>query len=587
MNIRLKLLVSPVVIGIVFTIAIYFSFQENSRITDDMKEASSALINTVIDQVYQDTVLPHMQVVETMSIDPLLTLEPDTANELLANLKKYKSIESVFILDANEKVFAGEIRSKAKYDFGKPLPGQFQLGIDLNKLVFSRSEANLIYSNPIISQGEKIGRLQVVFSLENLRKIEKTMLEQIKHNADQNKARSLNILIGCILVIIAAVMVIFYVARGITNPLTKVMAFAQRMSEGDLTTEVVVNKNDEIGNMASALDQSRRNLSDMIAQIKGNADILRTSSGEMTAYSAKMAAAADEMSTRSVSVAGSTEQMSSGINAMASAAEEMSVSIQSVSSTAEQMSQNMNAVAAAIEEMSTSIRTVADTAQEGSQIALQAAEVSVSTTGTMGALGGAAKEIGQVTDLIKRIAEQTNLLALNATIEAASAGDAGKGFAVVANEIKELAKQSAGAAENIAERIEGVQVNTKEAAKAIDAVAAIINRMNASSLAISKAVQQQTVTATEISGNVQQAKTGVNQIAGAMTEIARGANDVSNSAAETAKGVNEVSANIQSVSKSAGDSNISAQCVNDSAGEVAKIAARIQEQAGRFKVKAL
>jgi methyl-accepting chemotaxis protein len=204
----------------------------------------------------------------------------------------------------------------------------------------------------------------------------------------------------------------------------------------------------------------------------------------------------------------------------------------------------------------------------------------------MKALSSAAKEIGQVTSMIKRIAEQTNLLALNATIEAASAGDAGKGFAVVANEIKELARQSAQAAEDIARRIEGVQLNTEEAAKANDAITDIINKINKSSLQISKSVHQQTTAAAEVSANIQQAKIGVNNIASAMTEIARGSNDVSRSAIETAKGVNEVSANVQAVSQSVNDSSIGIQVVNASANELAKMAAQIQEMAGRFKIKA-
>ena len=111
-------------------------------------------------------------------------------------------------------------------------------------------------------------------------------------------------------------------------------------------------------------------------------------------------------------------------------------------------------------------------------------QMSQSATDTMNVLGKAAKDIGEVTALIKRIAEQTNLLALNATIEAASAGDAGKGFAVVANEIKELASQSAQAAEDIARRIEGAQSNTEEAVRVISGISDVIDSINESSAVI-------------------------------------------------------------------------------------------------------
>lgn len=375
-----------------------------------------------------------------------------------------------------------------------------------------------------------------------------------------------------------------FIATGVLGPVSEVVDLANSLAGGDLSRRLNMKRKDEIGNMADALDDSCKNLADLMTQIRGDAGILANSAEEMSSVSAQMASNAEEMSTQSDTVAGTTEQTSANINAMASAAEEMSVNIQSVTSTAEQMSQNMNTVATAIEEMSSSIKEVAGSAQEGAHIADTAMEMSDSATKTMAVLGQGAREIGQVTDLIKRIAEQTNLLALNATIEAASAGDAGKGFAVVANEIKELASQSAQAAEDIARRIEGVQDNTEEAVKSIGGMADVINKINESSTVITKSVEQQTITATEISGSVQQANTGASNIASSIAEVARGANDVSRSAAEAAIGVNEVSENIQGVSKAAGDSNTGAQQVNSSANELAKMSSQILEMVGQFTV---
>lgn len=375
-----------------------------------------------------------------------------------------------------------------------------------------------------------------------------------------------------------------FIATGVLGPVSKVVDLANSIAGGDLSRRLNMTRKDEIGSMADALDDSCKNLADLITQIRQDADRLANSAEEMSTVSAQMASSSEEMSTQSDTVAGTTEQMSTSINAMASAAEEMSVNIQNVTSTAEQMSQNMNTVATAIEEMSSSIKEVAGSAQDGAHIADTAMEMSDSATKTMDVLGQGAREIGQVTDLIKRIAGQTNLLALNATIEAASAGDAGKGFAVVANEIKELASQSAQAAEDIAKRIEGVQDNTEEAVRSIDGIADVISKINESSTVIMKSVEQQTITANEISGNVQQANTGTNNIASTIAEIANASNDMAKSTAEAAKGVNEVSANIQGVSQAAGDSNSGAQQVNTSAVELAKIAEQIQEMVGRFKV---
>jgi len=432
------------------------------------------------------------------------------------------------------------------------------------------------------AKGKKIGVLMVAMPEQVITEID----QRVSRHGNTEKRKLQLWLLGFGIAALAALVVIsMIIADRVAQPIISVVALADAIAGGDLTQRLNMDRKDEVGHMAIALDNSCKNLSGMIARIKGNADMLAGASEELSTVSAQMASSAEEMSAQSGTVAGATEQMSANINSMASAAEEMSVGIQSVSSTAEQMSQNMDAIASAVEELSVSIKDVAASAQAGSNTAANATAMSTSATETMTALSTAAGEIDKVTSLIKRIAEQTNLLALNATIEAASAGDAGKGFAVVANEIKELARQSAQAAEDIAKRIEGVQVNTKEADSAIGKIAEIINQVNESSLVITNSVEQQTVTANEISGNVQQASSGVNNIASAIAEIARGANDVSKSAAEAAKGVTEVSANTQGVSQAANDSNAGAHQISASAGELAKMAVEIQTMVGQFKVE--
>jgi len=147
--------------------------------------------------------------------------------------------------------------------------------------------------------------------------------------------------------------------------------------------------------------------------------------------------------------------------------------------------------------------------------------------------------------VITSIAEQTNLLALNATIEAARAGEAGKGFAVVANEVKELAKQTAQATEEIGQKIGAIQTDTKDAVHAIAEITTIINQVNDISNTIASAVEEQTVTTTEIGRNVQEAAKGAGEIANNIAGVATAAKT-------TSEGAQKVQQSSQSVNEMAG-----------------------------------
>src|SRR5579862_2192236 len=128
--------------------------------------------------------------------------------------------------------------------------------------------------------------------------------------------------------------------------------------------------------------------------------------------------------------------------------------------------------------MNASIKEIARNATEAARIASGAVKVARETNDTVNKLGESSVEIGKVIKVITSIAQQTNLLALNATIEAARAGEAGKGFAVVANEVKELAKQTAAATEEISQKIEAIQQDTGGAVRAITEIGAIIDQIN-------------------------------------------------------------------------------------------------------------
>jgi methyl-accepting chemotaxis protein len=217
---------------------------------------------------------------------------------------------------------------------------------------------------------------------------------------------------------------------------------------------------------------------------------------------------------------------------MASTAEETAVQANVVSAASEQVSRNVASVATASEQMQASIREISKNANDSARVAKNAVGMALTTNDTMKKLGQSSQEIGNVIKVITSIAQQTNLLALNATIEAARAGEAGKGFAVVANEVKELAKQTAKATEEISQKIEAIQGDTKGAVTAIEEIGSIINQINDISNSIASAVEEQTVTTNEIGRSVTEAAQGVN-------EIARNIGGVATSAKNTTQGAND------------------------------------------------
>ncbi|PCJ60944.1 MAG: hypothetical protein COA79_07755 [Planctomycetota bacterium] len=464
-----------------------------------------------------------------------------------------------------------------------------------NKIIIDYNGNSVLSSfSPLNVFGNRWGILAEIDEAEAfaINKEINALSKKVGEKIDSSKSHSVELILWVILslCVISAFLAYFLckiISNGITKPIIKTVELANAMAKGDMSKTLDITSKDEIGELAVALNKTTHELSAMIHQIQNHSNMLGGSSEELATISTQMVSGSEEMTQQSTNVAGATEQMSTNINTMASAVEEMSTNTGSVSSAAEEMSQNMSSVASAIEEMSTSINGIGKNSKEGKLIAKEAMEMAGLATETMNVLGEAAKEIGQVTETIKSIAEKTDLLALNATIEAASAGEAGKGFAVVANEIKGLANRSAQAAEDIANRIDGVQKNSSDAIEVIEKVSSIINKINESINVITLSVEEQTCTSNEIASNINQADIGVKNIAESIGEIAKGANDISKNAGEAAKGANDVSINIQGVNQAAEESNAGAQQINTSAKELSSIAGELKELVDKFKVNSV
>lgn len=232
-------------------------------------------------------------------------------------------------------------------------------------------------------------------------------------------------------------------------------------------------------------------------------------------------------------LASSSEELTSVSQQMSAAAEETTAQANLVSAAAEQVSGNARIVSGSIDNLVTSIHEIAKNAQAAAATARQAVDMAGTTSSTMNALGHSSTEIGKVVKVITSIAEQTNLLALNATIEAARAGEAGKGFAVVANEVKELARETARATEEIGGKIEAMQGDTQRAVAAIAEIGSVIERIDDLQTKIAAAVEEQSVTTSEISRNIVEATTGSTEIAENIVQVAQAAQSTAEGASNT------------------------------------------------------
>jgi methyl-accepting chemotaxis protein len=365
-------------------------------------------------------------------------------------------------------------------------------------------------------------------------------------------------LVLIVFVIGAIVVLALWFTGKITKPINGAVNMLKDIAEGegDLTKRLEFSSRDEIGDMGRWFNVFMEKLQTLIREIAQNTGTLNDASKGLSAIAAQMSGSTEAMSSRSNSVAGSAEDMSTTMNSVAAASE--------------QAAANVDMVAAATEEMTSMVQEIAGNSEKARTITSSAVTQAGSTSQKVGELGRAAKEISNVTEVITEISEQTNLLALNATIEAARAGEAGKGFAVVANEIKELARQTSQATQEIKSKIEGIQGSTSDTVTQIEQITGVINEVNEIVGTIATAVEEQAVTSREITTNVSQASQGIQEVNKNVSQSSAVAGTISGDIAD-------VNNSVQEISSSSGQVNLNAE-------DLSKLSGRLQELVGRFKI---
>lgn len=300
-------------------------------------------------------------------------------------------------------------------------------------------------------------------------------IESMKSTQDSMGRTSLFAYI-CILLVLTISSVVFLV-RPIKKGLGAISDWVHAMSRGDLTKEVNINTNDEIGDMALGLR-------DMIGKVKK----VITQTIE----------ASNRVSTAADQIAEANQNFSQRIT-------EQAASVEETSST--------------MEEMSASIRQTADNAREANKLAQSAKtsaesgiKVMEDTIGAMDEINKSSGKIANISNVIEEIAFQTNLLALNAAVEAARAGEHGKGFAVVASEIRNLAQRASQSAKEITGLIEDSVDKTGRGVQ-------LAHELNKKLEEISLGVKKVADLMDEVAASAQEQASGINQVNTAITQI--------------------------------------------------------------------
>lgn len=284
-------------------------------------------------------------------------------------------------------------------------------------------------------------------------------------------------------------------------------------ADGNLSYPIDTEGDDLAGQMGRALDS-------LFTELRASMEGINQNARQLTAASEGLTA------------------LSIGMNEMATANTQ---SAQEASMLTNDVGGSVDSVAGATEQMSSSIKEIARNTTEAETVAAEAVKLAKSTDATVRKLAESSAGIGHVIKVITSIAEQTNLLALNATIEAARAGDAGKGFAVVANEVKELAKETARATEQIEARISDIQTDTESAVNAIESIGNIIDKISGIQSAIAVAIDEQSSVTQEISRSILQTASGSEAISSLIEGVAEKARTNQKSSDDVSKAAVDLS----------------------------------------------
>ena len=346
------------------------------------------------------------------------------------------------------------------------------------------------------------------------------------------------------------------ILRTITGPLNALMAYASKVSAGDLDAVAAGNFSGETGRLKTAIESMVRDLKKTIGRAEAKtqeaaqeADKARLAAREVETARAqaeaalrqgrqqaagRLEAAATRLAEASREVSGLVESSEDGAQKQRSRLAETSTAMEQMNATVLDVARNAASAAASAESSRQKASHGAAAVDRVSEAVAAVLHGSQTLKTHMAALGTRAEGIGAIMNVISDIADQTNLLALNAAIEAARAGEAGRGFAVVADEVRKLAEKTMQATSEVGSAIAGIRDGVAEAVSGVEQSANTVARVSELSAASGAALREILTLAEATSDQVRSIATASEEQSASSEAITRGIEAITDVARETA-----------------------------------------------------
>ncbi|MBI5177872.1 MAG: methyl-accepting chemotaxis protein [Nitrospinae bacterium] len=364
-------------------------------------------------------------------------------------------------------------------------------------------------------------------------------LERLK----QESSNTRNLAIGAAVVLIAINLIVLnmFFRFTVVTPVNQISEAADRIANGDLTSQIDTTRQDEIGGLSQALFKMQENLKEMIHKINGSSSDVTRSAEELSVLARHIAEGSEKQNEQSTHVAASVEEMSSTIMEIAKNSNQALESSNAAKEAALAGSKVVQETIAGIHRISSSM--------EQSSKVIQA-------------LGNNSDQISEIVSVIDDIADQTNLLALNAAIEAARAGEAGRGFAVVADEVRKLAERTTKATKEIATMISKIQADTQDAVMSMETVMDEVK----------SGVRSADETGQSLKSIVEQVQNSADMVS-----------HIATASEQQSKTVEEISKNMHSVAEISKSTSQDTQRTYDSAQNLTQLAGDLKKLVDQFK----